>query len=186
MPKICQKCQKEFPFRMKIDGKERNFNNRKFCLDCSPFGLHNTRQLDNKLKGSKMCKRCNTVKKITDFYKRRDGNDPSSYCKPCTNNQAVERQRTFKKKCIEYKGGKCINCGYNKCVGALEFHHLDPEDKDFSPSSARSRGETKGNLKDEVKEELDKCILVCANCHREEHEKLNAIGAAGLEPAGSH
>lgn len=182
---ICKKCKGEFPNRKTIDGKERNLQRRKYCLTCSPFGLHNTRKLDNKLKGNKLCKRCNTVKKLTDFYKRRDGNDPSSYCKICTNKQTTERQRAFKEKCVKYKGGKCINCGYCKCIGALEFHHLNPEEKDFSPSYARLRGVTNGELKDEVKKELDKCILVCANCHREEHEKLNEMGAVGLEPTGS-
>ena len=53
---------------------------------------------------------------------------------------------------------------YDKCMSALEFHHLDPKEKDFSIST---------NIKslDLIKKELDKCILLCANCHREEHFK---------------
>ena len=72
-----------------------------------------------------------------------------------------------KERAVEYKGGKCEKCGYNKCISALEFHHLDPKEKDFSPS---------GNMNmawDKIKIEIDKCILVCANCHREIHEELN-------------
>lgn len=74
------------------------------------------------------------------------------------------RQRV-KKQMIEYKGEKCEICGYNKCVEALEFHHLNPNEKDFNIS-----GGTKSfkNLKPEI----DKCILVCANCHREIHAGL--------------
>lgn len=74
------------------------------------------------------------------------------------------RQR-IKKQMIEYKGGKCKICGYNKCIEALDFHHLNPNEKDFNIS-----GGTKSfkNLKPEI----DKCILVCANCHREIHAGL--------------
>lgn len=61
---------------------------------------------------------------------------------------------------IAYKGGKCQCCGYNKYVGALEFHHINSEEKDFGISA-------KGCSWKRVKEELDKCI--CANCHREIH-----------------
>lgn len=74
------------------------------------------------------------------------------------------RQRT-KNKAIEYKGGKCLVCGYNKCSGALDFHHVDPKEKDFSISKV-----TKGW--DKVKDELDKCVLLCSNCHREVHHGI--------------
>lgn len=79
-----------------------------------------------------------------------------------------KRRLKVKQMAIEYKGGKCEKCGYNKCVAALEFHHLNPEEKDFGIGS---KGYTRGWEK--VKEELDKCILVCANCHREIHEEIN-------------
>jgi hypothetical protein len=69
---------------------------------------------------------------------------------------------------VEYKGGKCSSCGYNKCIAALEFHHLDPSKKDFSISSS---GNTRSWNK--VKEELDKCVLLCSNCHREVHTNEN-------------
>ena len=63
---------------------------------------------------------------------------------------------------IEYKGGKCQVCGYNKYQGALELHHLKKEDKEFGIGD---KGYTRSWEK--VKTELDKCILLCANCHRE-------------------
>ena len=65
---------------------------------------------------------------------------------------------------IEYKGGKCVGCGYNKSIWALDFHHLDPSKKDFSMGGGYKPFER-------IKEELDKCILVCKNCHAEIHEK---------------
>lgn len=73
--------------------------------------------------------------------------------------------RKTKLKAIEYKGGKCIVCGYNKSIRALQFHHLDPTQKDFGIS-----GTTKSFEK--LKPELDKCVLLCANCHGEVHEGL--------------
>lgn len=78
--------------------------------------------------------------------------------------QASCAQKT-KLKAVEYKGGKCQICGYNKCVRSLQFHHLDPNEKDFGIS-----GGTKSFEK--LKPELDKCILVCANCHCEIHDGL--------------
>ena len=116
----------------------------------------------------KLCKRCNVVKNNKDFYRRRDGSDISSYCRICSNNQTIERQRAFKKKCIEYKGGKCEHCGYNKYDGALDFHHKDPEQKDFSLAHVRLT-----SFSDKIKFELDKCLLLCSNCHREEHAKID-------------
>lgn len=67
---------------------------------------------------------------------------------------------------IEYKGGKCERCGYNKSMRALEFHHLDPSEKDFGISKQINR-----NI-DDLKKEVDKCILLCSNCHAEIHEEL--------------
>ena len=78
------------------------------------------------------------------------------------------RQRN-KERAVKYKGGKCVKCGYDKCIIALEFHHINPEEKDFSPSSNMNKSW------DKIKLELDKCILVCSNCHREIHYNLYGI-----------
>jgi hypothetical protein len=79
----------------------------------------------------------------------------------------TKRRRKLKSLAVELKGGKCQICGYGKYVGALDFHHLDEKDKDFDLST---RGLTRSWKK--IKEEIDKCILVCANCHREIHGGL--------------
>lgn len=71
----------------------------------------------------------------------------------------------LKEMSVIYKGGCCEICGYNKCINALEFHHKDPKEKDFSPSG-------KSYSWERVKNEIDKCILVCANCHREIHHRI--------------
>ena len=87
-------------------------------------------------------------------------------CRKCRQELVQIRRYHLKDKAIEYKGGKCEICGYDKCKEALEFHHLDPSQKDFGIGSD---GCTRSWEK--VKEELDKCICVCANCHREIHSK---------------
>jgi len=76
----------------------------------------------------------------------------------------TKRRKKLREKAIEYKGGKCYFCGYNKFVGAMEFHHLDDQKKDFGLSM---KGLTRSWIK--TKNEIDKCILVCSNCHRELH-----------------
>jgi hypothetical protein len=65
---------------------------------------------------------------------------------------------------IELKGGKCMICGYNKTNAALDFHHIDGKIKEFGISLDRI---TRSWQK--VTKELEKCVLVCANCHREIH-----------------
>lgn len=74
----------------------------------------------------------------------------------------AKRRRKIKTLSIEYKGGKCQICSYGKYQGALDLHHLDPNSKSFGIGD---KGYTRSW--DRVKTELDKCILVCANCHRE-------------------
>ena len=85
-------------------------------------------------------------------------------CKKCRVEAVQKRRALIKEKAIQYKGEKCSICGYNKYIGALEFHHLNPNKKDFGIGQ---KGCTR--CWEKVKEELDKCILVCANCHREIH-----------------
>lgn len=115
-----------------------------------------------------ICPKCKQEKQENEFYSRPDRNGKKqSYCKECNKNNTIDRQRNFKIKCINYKGGKCENCGYSKCPGALDFHHKDPTQKDFNISKYRNTSWEK-NKKD-ITGELDKCSLLCANCHREIH-----------------
>lgn len=79
------------------------------------------------------------------------------------NQYMKSRYIKLKLQAIEYKGGKCSKCGYDKCHGALEFHHRDPNEKDFNWHQLRKQSIKLRLL------ELDKCDLVCANCHREVH-----------------
>ena len=119
---------------------------------------------------NRFCPRCQQNCNISEFYSRRDKSNSSSYCKQCTNYQTVLRQRNLKKQMIEYKGGKCERCGYDRYYGALEFHHIDPDKKDFSLSHLK-----RYSFNQIIIDELDKCILLCSNCHREIHgEQMNS------------
>lgn len=78
----------------------------------------------------------------------------------------------------QQRGGKCEKCGYNRYLGALDFHHLDPSQKDF----------TVGNRDFKLKEcieETKKCIMLCSNCHRELHANLWTINDLNLEERDS-
>ncbi|MDD4894805.1 MAG: hypothetical protein PHW54_05780 [Candidatus Omnitrophica bacterium] len=80
-----------------------------------------------------------------------------------------KRRKKIRQMAVEYKGERCQQCGYNRCIDALEFHHTDSSGKDFSISE---KGYTRSWSK--VKEELDKCMLLCVNCHRELHAQSAA------------
>lgn len=75
-------------------------------------------------------------------------------------------RRSMKLQAIKLLGEKCCKCGYNKCMDALEFHHEDPNNKEFKLGSGNTMSWK------QYKEEALKCILVCSNCHKEIHSKL--------------
>jgi hypothetical protein len=76
-----------------------------------------------------------------------------------------QRRKKLKRMALAYKGGACERCGYAKCGSALSFHHREPAHKDFSISAD---GATRSWAR--IRSELDKCALLCANCHAEIHE----------------
>ena len=99
-----------------------------------------------------------TVIKHSD--KKRTGSDDA---KNNAKNYRLKRRTLLKQKAVEFKGGECDLCGYKKCIQALDFHHLDPFEKEFTIA---------GNYNiswKRIVNELKKCILVCSNCHREIH-----------------
>jgi predicted HNH restriction endonuclease len=169
--KKCLKCNVDLPNIIVIDGKRHNICNRKFCLDCSPFKQHNTKNLNlyEIIQTKKICPSCNIEKSIDEFYRRRNDTNCSTYCKNCTTIETTKRQRTVKQKAVNYLGGKCSICNYDKYTGALEFHHINPAEKDFNIA------ELKLSSFERIKPELDKCLLVCSNCHREIHGKIIEI-----------
>lgn len=104
--------------------------------------------------------KCKTCSKEGEehFYKSQGW-----YCKECWNVRTAKRGKDNVKIVKQEYGGKCSCCGYDKCMDALEFHHVDPKQKEFALSNGR------GYNLDKLRKELDKCILVCRNCHTEIH-----------------
>lgn len=155
---------------MLIDGKRRNFKNRKYCLDCSPFNCHNTVVLYNNLK-CKICnnnlqgnrtKFCSIKCKQKDFYN-------NEKIKGFHYKDLIGFQR--KVNLIELKGGKCMGCGYDKNISALDFHHRNSNEKEFSLDMRILSNSKWINIIKEV----DKCDLLCSNCHREKHYPENTF-----------
>ena len=92
-------------------------------------------------------------------------------CGKCQNKYVTEVGRKKKKQAVEYLGGKCKICGYNEHMCSLDFHHIDGSTKDENFSSKR------GWSWEKLKKELDKCILLCKNCHSAVHyDNLTIIG----------
>ncbi len=87
----------------------------------------------------------------------------------------AKRRRKIKEFAVVYKGGKCQVCSYNKYIGALDLHHLDPKTKAFGIGD---KGYTRSWQA--VRHEADKCILVCANCHREIEAGITQLPAETL------
>jgi hypothetical protein len=90
------------------------------------------------------------------------------YCSPGAKEKRFKANYKIRKNCRNKLkltfGGKCKACGYNKCLAALDFHHLNKDEKNFDIGTMLITSFTK------AKEEAKKCILLCANCHRELHD----------------
>lgn len=159
--KKCRKCEADIPASIVIDGKRRNLGNRKFCLDCSPFGNHNTKPDDPARKpvyGQ-------------ENYKKKSYSVWDEYAKDIHRARIWKRGMDRKEKLIAQKGGKCQNCGYDKCLRALSFHHRNPEEKLFTMDTRMIRG----RKWETVLAEAEKCDLLCANCHMEIHAEESNI-----------
>lgn len=153
--KLCAKCQSSIPKIAWIDGKRKNFQRRKYCLKCSPFGLHNTSRLEEKRRNEKLeicCNRCN--KPLSNAQKK------GRVCWKCYYGERSQRQLD---KAYSIVGEACWKCGYDKGRQMLDFHHVDPASKCFSLDA-------RGIINfawDRVIKELRKCALLCCRCHRE-------------------
>lgn len=166
----CKKCSEQFPNRVDVNGEIKVINHRSYCLKCQPFGsktrlpyvLISERHF-NKCKKTKICRGCKQEKNKNEFYSYKDEMRVHPYCKICHTNVKKNQLREIKIKSVKYKGGKCQRCGYNKCVASLDFHHKDPSQKEFTISSVKCR------VWNIIQKELDKCDILCKNCHAEEH-----------------
>ena len=117
----------------------------------------------------KKCAKCKELKVTDEFYKQKTHKyGVMSYCKNCFNRNVQNRWVERKKQAINDMGGCCNDCGLklkDSHYSVFEFHHLNPDEKDSDWSKLRLKS------KKAIQEELSKCVLLCANCHRIRHAK---------------
>lgn len=157
MAKSCGKCGQPIPSSAWIDGRKKiNLQNRRYCLNCSPFGSKNTRQLE-KLHppATPTCQECGGPFGI----KQRKGR----VCWKCVFASRSLRQLD---RVYGVVGDACWLCGYTRGPAGrrvLDFHHVDRTAKLFSLDCRHLVNLAWAR----VRVELQKCVLLCANCHRE-------------------
>tara|TARA_R110000822_G_scaffold83122_4_gene196082 strand:+ start:93 stop:587 length:495 start_codon:yes stop_codon:yes gene_type:complete len=145
------------------------------CKDTKPYSeFHVDRSQSNGL--ALRCKACRTIASKKRYEEKK--NDPAFKLKAKSYRQAYyetgyarDRRYELKRKFIEANGGECEVCGYDKCLGALDFHHRDPSQKGFLIAVSRIAVKNW----DMYMEEAKKCALLCSNCHREEHHLANEL-----------
>ena len=93
--------------------------------------------------------------------------------------RVTRRHQKVKRILVEDSGGACALCGYSRCIINMHFHHVDPTQKSFAVSTAT------GKALATYREELRKCVLLCANCHGEVEAGLIASPAAGAKWTGA-
>jgi len=125
----------------------------------------------------KVCSKCKQEKELSEFYKHKINKKygVGGYCKEC---QKLDKKKDYQNNRERYiknafnttrwlidlkKGLKCSKCGFSH-PAALDFHHTNPNEKDFQIS-----GRINIKHKEKILNEIKKCIILCANCHRIEH-----------------
>lgn len=145
----CRNCGKEFSILVNIDGKIRNLCNRKYCLECSPYGNKNRKILET---ATNICLGCGIKLKDTRRH----------YCGTC-----ISKKQRYKvaEKIYSITGDYCAICNYGgkDKRSILDFHHVDPSKKLFCVNLNTMGTKSFNKIINEVK----KCLLLCCRCHRE-------------------
>jgi hypothetical protein len=93
-------------------------------------------------------------------------------CQLCRVEAVGRWRRNVREALVREAGGSCILCGYDRYVGALQFHHVDASEKEFGLSS---RGLTRSL--ERLRAEARKCVLLCGNCHAEVEAGVEVLPA---------
>ena len=140
----------------------------------------NSKKIDRD-NGTKTCISCNAVLPLTDFYSNgRTSAGLIKYkptCKYCENSS---RKHSFKNLIFDYLDSQnrkyeCSKCSYTGEYGSLDFHHINPNEKRFNIGETNPKGSIDTFI-DKVIPELEKCVLLCPNCHRQEHLVMGQKG----------
>ena len=111
----------------------------------------------------RFCGKCQQEKIEKEFFEKKTEGRLTSWCRACLYEYQHARWKDRKKKAVALLGGKCSKCGYDKCLGAIEFHHLDPSKKEFDFHRVSKMSW------DKILKEIEKCVLLCSNRRKEEH-----------------
>lgn len=129
----------------------------------------------NREDGIKICPKCNKELPLTEFYSNGYNSTGShKYKSACIKCENSTRKNSFYNKIVEYlnscnKDYSCERCNYTGIYGSLDFHHVNPKDKEFTIGGYSNSTISQERFDEEIMPELDKCILLCPNCHRQEH-----------------
>lgn len=153
MPKECRNCNNKFPYEKVIGGKKRSLSSREYCLKCSPFGSHNTKQIEKDNRRELSCSLC------SDTYTYQSSSGKSTkYCPSCMSRR---KRRAYRNAVIKIFGEECVYCGENGCHSKLSIHHK--EDKNFNFQRIHKKSF------ESIAEEIRGCELLCENCHTKHH-----------------
>lgn len=170
--KSCLRCGADIPSWVVIDGVRKNTGNRKYCLECSPWGMHNTKQIH--------LSKADPVDNTCQLCKRRFVADSRRVlCNACS--ITINRMRK-KMLAISYLGGRCAECGFAGDPSSFAFHHRESETKEFEISKKMDRTSW-----EKLVVELDKCELLCTRCHGRRHSRYaDQIRMAFVQGDGSY
>jgi hypothetical protein len=162
--RVCLKCGERIPARKLVNGRVRHLQRRKYCLSCSPFGSHNTRNLERVGETVRhVCEKCGK-----SYIYRKSGIKVGPSTIECGSCAVSSRRVKMRARILKYKGGKCVVCHYSKCNRALIFHHMDMNTKVDNISSMIAHNRSYAL----IKKEADKCILICNRCHEEYNDGI--------------
>ena len=174
-PRLCKGCNKPMPSYIIVNDKKKKIDHKRlYCLECSPYGKGAMCGPKSKFYEKGMWQKSKEGRRISYKVDRICKVCGRIFCQAsrintCTTCRNTEKRKIRKKMSIDYKGGKCEKCGYDKCHAALDFHHKNPEEKDTNISLLFGCNIQK------MYDELDKCILLCSNCHRELHAEEHIV-----------
>ena len=154
------------------------YTHQTIFLSSSDLGHLDFQSLDtglNPVRNTKMTKEtiikdCKIHGSVT-FVKHKNGNATQQFrCMKCSADATYRVVQAKRDRAYREIASCCKLCGYNRCQTALEWHHLDPSQKEITPAKVFSRSWEK------IVKELSKCVLLCANCHREVHAGMASVG----------
>jgi hypothetical protein len=146
----------KIPTSKVIEGKRRVLKNRKFCLECSPFGSNNRFSDDPNREPKQNSFKSRWQKWSQD---KKDRHEANVYKK------GIER----KKELVKIMGGCCAVCRYDKCLRCLSFHHKNPNLKNMELSTTSIRSKKWK----EILKEIENCELLCIRCHLEKEDEIS-------------